>query len=118
MINLPDLINASFEFFCGFFILNHCRVILKDKSVKGVSIISTIFFTLWGFWNCFYYPYLDQYLSFIGGIVIAFANAFYVYLLIKYYKNEKSSYVCTECPRDDSYIKKIEQNIERIMREW
>jgi hypothetical protein len=84
-MQLPDLINGSFEFFGGFFILNHCRVLIKEKRVAGISILSTVFFFSWGVWNCFYYPYLDQWLSFFGGLLIASSNILWICLLL-YYK--------------------------------
>lgn len=80
----PDMINGTFEAIGGLLILNHCRAVLKDKAVKGVSIFSTAVFTAWGFWNLFYYPHLDQWYSFTGGLVIVSANALWVYLLMKY----------------------------------
>lgn len=80
----PDLINGLFEIFSGLFVLNHCRVILKDKQVAGVSIISVLFFVVWGMWNLYYYPHLGQNISFYGGIFICFANIVWVSLLIKY----------------------------------
>jgi len=39
-----DLLNGLFGALGGLMILNHCRVLLKDKEVKGVSIFSTCFF--------------------------------------------------------------------------
>ena len=87
MIKIPDLINGSFELLAGFFILNHCKKVVKDKKVRGVSIISVAFFTSWGFWNLFYYPHLGQVLSFWGGIIVVFANALWTILLIRYKGN-------------------------------
>ena len=87
-----DLINAVFELLGGFFILNHCWVLYKHKKVSGVSIASTIFFNVWGFWNLYYYPSLNQTLSFWGTILIVFANTLYVGMLIyysKYYKTKR-----------------------------
>jgi len=81
---MADLINASFELFGGFFILMHCWVAYKDKAVAGVSIISVAFFSLWGFWNLFYYPHLGQMLSFYAGVFIVLANLLWVGLLLKY----------------------------------
>lgn len=83
---VADLINGSFEFLAGFMILNHCRAVMKDKEVKGVSIVSTIFFTAWGVWNLYYYPSLDQWISFYGGLMIVAANIYYVALLLHYRK--------------------------------
>lgn len=81
---LIDYINGFFEFASAFFVLNNCRMVMKHKDVAGVSIITICFFTLWGFWNVFYYPQLEQTYSFYGGIAISMANIFWVYLLIKY----------------------------------
>lgn len=80
----PDFINGLYESLAGLFVLNHCRVLLKHKQVKGVSIASIVFFTSWGFWNLFYYPHLGQVFSFLGGLFIVLANCFYVYLLFRY----------------------------------
>lgn len=85
-MNLADLINGCFELAGGLFVLNHVRVLLKDKSVKGVSILSTIVFTLWGVWNLYYYPSLNQMISFYGGLLIVFANSLYISLMLYYRK--------------------------------
>lgn len=71
---IADLINGSFEILGGLFILNHCRVVLKDKRVAGVSVVSVAFFTAWGFWNLYYYPSLNQWWSFAGGCVVVAAK--------------------------------------------
>lgn len=86
MSEWPDIINGSFEFLAGFAVLNHCRAVYRDKAVKGVSILSVIFFTAWGFWNLYYYPHLNQIWSFYGGLFIVAANSLWVWLLIRYYK--------------------------------
>lgn len=87
-MNLPDLVNGGFELLAGFMILNHCRVLYRDKKVRGVSILSTIFFALWGFWNLFYYPHLDQWASFVGGLLIVSANTSWIGLMIYYHRKE------------------------------
>jgi hypothetical protein len=79
-----DLINGLFELSAGFFVLNHCRVLLQDKEARGVSLASIVFFTLWGFWNLIYYPALGQMASFIGGVFVVLANAFYTFLMLFY----------------------------------
>lgn len=79
-----DLINGSFELLAGLFVLNHCRVLHAHKQTRGVSIISAAFFTLWGFWNLYYYPALNQPLSFYGGLFVVAANAFYVGMMLRY----------------------------------
>lgn len=86
---LPDAINGTFELMSGFFLWNNVRILVKQKSVRGVSIITTAVFTLWGFWNLFYYPYLGQILSFVGGLNVVSANLTWVYLAIRYSRAEK-----------------------------
>lgn len=83
---MPDLINGLFESIAGFFILNNCRMVLKDKIIRGVSIISVCFFTSWGCWNLYYYPSLDQWFSFYGGIFIVISNVVWVGLMLYYAK--------------------------------
>lgn len=81
---LPDLINACFEGLAGFFVLISAFKTLKNKSSKGVSYVTLIFFSTWGYWNLFYYPHLEQWYSFTGGIFVTITNTFWVILLIKY----------------------------------
>lgn len=80
----PDLINAAFEALGGVFILGHCRAVLRDKAVAGVSITATVFFTAWGFWNLYFYPALGQLFSFYAGVFLVLANCLWVGLLVRY----------------------------------
>ena len=79
-----DLINGAFEAVGAFLILNHCRAVLHDKAVAGVSVLSTAVFAVWSFWNLYYYPSLGQWWSFTGGLAIVVANCWYVSLLVKH----------------------------------
>ena len=84
MSGWPDIVNATFEFCAGFAVLNHCRVLIRDQEVKGISLLSIAFFTAWGFWNLFYYPHLGQIWSFLGGLFIVTANMLWLALLVFY----------------------------------
>lgn len=77
-MHAPDLINGLFEGFGGVLLWLNCRRLYRDKVFKGVSIVPTAFFMAWGYWNLFYYPHLDQWLSFTGGLLIVSANTFWV----------------------------------------
>jgi len=79
-----DLMNGLFELGGALFVLNHSRVLYFDKAVKGVSLISLIYFLAWGFWNLIYYPSLGQFWSFIGGIGLVIANLIWVTLFVYY----------------------------------
>lgn len=87
----PDLINGLFEFLGSMAVgLSICKV-LKDKDVAGISWWQVWFFQLWGFWNLYYYPSLDQPFSFAGGVALAAANTVYLVLLWKYRRKPCSS---------------------------
>jgi hypothetical protein len=79
-----DFINGAFEIAAGLAILDHCRVMLRDKAVKGVSVWSVVFFTLWGFWNLYYYPHLGQFWSFVGGVGVVGANGVWAVMIVWY----------------------------------
>lgn len=72
--DLLDFFNGLLETCGGFFIALSVIKLYRDKVVKGVSWIHVGFFTLWGFWNLFYYPHLGQWLSFSGGMLLVTVN--------------------------------------------
>ena len=84
-MSAPDIINASFEVGAGFAVLHHCWCLRRDKEVRGISVLAVVFFTLWGIWNVFWYPWLNQVFSFLAGIFVTLANVLYVCKL-RYYR--------------------------------
>lgn len=88
-MTLPDLINSMFEFVAGVLLLNNCRILFRDKKVRGVSIFTTIVFATWGYWNLYYYPHLNQTLSFYAGLLVVTANSIWVFLAIYYTRKER-----------------------------
>lgn len=87
MIN--DIINGIIEIIGGGVCLLNIRRILKDKQVKGVSWLVTVFFTTWGAWNLYYYPSLNQPLSFIGAFFTFLSNAIWLGLVLYYGRKTK-----------------------------
>lgn len=79
-----DFINGTIEAVAGLFVLNHCRVLYAHKETRGVSIVSSLFFLCWGFWNLYYYPHLNQPISFYGGLFVVAANVLYVGMMVNY----------------------------------
>jgi hypothetical protein len=77
-----DMVNGLYEGLGALFILGHCRSLWNSKQPWGVSILGVIFFTSWGGWNLYYYPSLNQWYSFFGGLAIVSSNALYIGLLI------------------------------------
>lgn len=90
----PDTINGLFELFAVFFVLNHCRVLYAQKEVRGVSVVSAVFFTLWGYWNMYYYPHLGQMFSFYCGVLVCLANMTWVSMMM-YYRQQELQYRTT-----------------------
>lgn len=56
---IADYINGAFELAGGLFVLNHCRAVVRDKAVAGVSILSTIFFHRLGHLESLLLPELE-----------------------------------------------------------
>jgi uncharacterized membrane protein YfcA len=81
---MADFINGMFELFAGLFLTLNVIKLYKDKEVKGVSVISVAFFASWGYWNCYFYPSLNQWWSFVGGIGVVIMNSIWVGQMIYY----------------------------------
>lgn len=79
-----DILNGFFELFAGVFCFLNCLQVKKDKMVKGVNFIAVAFFTVWGWWNFYYYPSLNQWFSLIGSVGIVAANTYWLHLLYIY----------------------------------
>ena len=69
-----DIINGVLETAGGGFITFSVIKLHQDKIVRGVSWVHAGFFAGWGYWNLFYYPHLDQWMSFAGGVFIVATN--------------------------------------------
>lgn len=80
----PDIINGAFEVIGGLLILLSVMKLYHDKEVKGIHWGPTTFFATWGYWNLFFYPALDQWFSFIGGIVMVAMNSVWLALMLYY----------------------------------
>jgi ABC-type Mn2+/Zn2+ transport system permease subunit len=71
---MMDLINGCFELFGSGFLLKNVFRLHRDKKLAGVTWEPVALFTLWGWWNLFYYPSFDQWFSFAGGLAIVLVN--------------------------------------------
>jgi hypothetical protein len=89
-ISWPDVINGLFEMSGGFFIWQSVVKLHREKLVRGVSWKPVAFFSTWGFWNLFYYPHLDQWLSFAGGCGITLTNTIWAAQIGYYVWRERS----------------------------
>lgn len=87
----PDMVNGTWELFGAPFILLSIIKLYKDKKVKGVSWVHAGFFAIWGYWNLFYYPHLDQWWSFFGGMATTITNTVWISQLIYYTRKGKKN---------------------------
>ncbi len=85
----PDLLNGTFEFCGAFFILLSILKLHKDKQVRGVHWLQVSYFFAWGLWNLYYYPHLNQWMSFIGGIAVVATNGVWLGQMLYYLHKEK-----------------------------
>jgi len=88
-MSVPDCINGAYEMMGGLFLAYNCFVLYKHKQVRGVSVAATIFFTTWSWWNLYYYPHLNQWMSFTGGYLIVITNSLWIAMMIHYIHREK-----------------------------
>ncbi len=84
-----DLINGLFEIGGAALICMSIRRLWLDREMKGFSVWPLVFFTAWGFWNLRYYPSLDQWFSFAGGIAVVTVNSIYLLLILKVHHDSK-----------------------------
>jgi hypothetical protein len=75
---LPDIINGGFELLGGFFAALSVVKIARSKRAEGIHWGHVGFFTSWGFWNLYYYPALEQWASFTGGLLLVLVNCVYL----------------------------------------
>lgn len=87
----PDIINALFEAAASIFVWFNVMALRRDRVVKGVHWTPIAVFAVWGYWNMYYYPHLDQWWSFFAGIGVAVANTVWILLLLKIRKERHGS---------------------------
>lgn len=87
-----DSINGAFEAIGAAFALLNVRRLYKDGSVKGTSLWTAGFFCAWGLWNLFYYPFLGQMWSMLGGVFLASFNCMWLTLAIIYCRKPVPKY--------------------------
>lgn len=85
-----DQFNGVFETLAIFFILNHSYTLYQHKEVKGVSILSTIFFLVWSIFNALYfYSAAGLFWSWLASCFVLAAQILWVSLAIYYTRKLK-----------------------------
>ena len=79
-----DLVNGMFGLIASILAYQNIREAIKHKEIKGVHWASTGFFTCWGIWNLYFYPYLGMWFSFVGSLSIVFIDIWWLTLFYRY----------------------------------
>lgn len=74
----PDTFNALLELIGSILTWRNAWQLWIDREIRGVYWPMPIFFTAWGFWNLYYYPPLNQWLSFYAGLLLVMGNVLWV----------------------------------------
>jgi len=106
-MSLQDLTNGLFELIGSIFVWINIYKIHQDKIVKGIYWPFSIFFAMWGFWNLYYYPFLDQWLSFWAGLVMATGNVVWVWMAYYYMSGTKRILSKYNRPINKDYYTKV-----------
>ncbi len=61
----------------------------RKKFVSGISPVTVSFWVAWGWWDCYYFPSLDQWWAFSGGLCVTTMNMIYVWLIVLYKYRER-----------------------------
>lgn len=85
---MSDAINGLFEFIGSILTWMNVTRTYKDKGYAGIYLPSVVFFSSWGIWNLYFYPHLNQWLSFLGGCSLVIANLLWVGMMY-YYGHKK-----------------------------
>ena len=83
-----DTVNGSYECLGGLLVWLNVYRLYKDKIVRGITLTTAGFFATWSWWNLYYYPHLNQWISFIGGLNIGAANLVWILMAIHYTKEK------------------------------
>lgn len=79
-----DAVNGAFELGGALFTWRNALQLWRDRVVKGVYWPMFAFFAAFGIWNLAFYPYLGQWFSFAGGVLLVAGNLCWVALAVAF----------------------------------
>jgi hypothetical protein len=86
-MHLADIANGAFELGTGIWVIRACACLHRDKVVKGTSYGLQFWVTSWGYYNLYFYPSLDQWFSFTGGLLVVAFNTIWLLMAFHYHRN-------------------------------
>jgi hypothetical protein len=85
-----DVINATFEVGGALLTWMNVRQVWKDRGYLGLYLPAIVLFTLWGFWNLYYYAHLQQWWSVAATVVMVSANVSWTGLMLYYGRKDEN----------------------------
>lgn len=73
----------------GIFVLASVIKLRRTGLAHGVSWLTVGFFSVWGLWNLYYYPHLEQWASLVGGVMVTLANITWVIMLVHFTRSPR-----------------------------
>ena len=85
---MTDMMTAAFTIGAALFLLLNIRQLLVDKAVKGVSVYTIAYFTVWGYWGIYlFYAMPGMAWTLAASVILAIAYSVWFVLAI-YYKRK------------------------------
>jgi hypothetical protein len=85
----PDMVVAFFEAVSAVLICVSVVKLHKDKKVRGVSAWPVTFFALWGWWNIYWYSFIDAPYAWWAGLGVVAANTTWAVQMIYWVWRER-----------------------------
>ncbi len=93
---LSDITMGLIQVISAGFLSKSVWMLYQAKIVRGVSAVTVAFWVAWGLWDLYYFPSLNQWWAFSGGVIVTLMNALYVGLIVRYNYRERSGNVDLE----------------------
>jgi len=84
MIEWPDVVQGIFQLSAGGFVSLSVWQLHRDKIVRGVSYKHVAFFSVFGFWNLFFFSNYDLWFSFWGSLGVVSMNTIWLCQILYY----------------------------------
>lgn len=92
----PDAVVAGFELVSGLLIWRSVVLLHRQKQVRGVSFWPIVFFALWGWWNVYWYAYINAWWAWWAGWNVVLANTWWAGQIGYYLWRERRGEVWSE----------------------
>jgi len=79
-----DKVNSSLLGLSAILLAMNVRQLYQDKTVRGVSLWPVVLYDVWGIWDLYYFPSLNQWFSMCASFIACCINTVWLALAIYY----------------------------------